>query len=65
MAKRKDESYQDYRDRAIDTISPSFCGAKWHKWWDHMVNTAMYLRSTYGASFTTENNNNYQMLLRL
>jgi len=30
MPKRPDESYQDYRDRAIDSVSPSFCGAKWY-----------------------------------
>jgi hypothetical protein len=30
MAKRPNESYQDYRDRAINPISPSFCGAKWY-----------------------------------
>jgi hypothetical protein len=30
MPKKQGESYQEYRDRAIDTISPSFCGAKWY-----------------------------------
>ena len=30
MFKKHDESYQDYRDRALDSISPSFCGAKWY-----------------------------------
>lgn len=30
MPKRKDETYLEYRDRAIDSISPSFCGAKWY-----------------------------------
>lgn len=30
MPKKQDESYQQYRDRAIDSISPSFCGAKWY-----------------------------------
>jgi organic radical activating enzyme len=29
IAKRIDETYQEYRDRAINSISPSFCGAKW------------------------------------
>ena len=28
--KKSDESYQEYRDRAINSISPSFCGAKWY-----------------------------------
>jgi organic radical activating enzyme len=28
--KKGDESYQEYRDRAINSISPSFCGAKWY-----------------------------------
>jgi hypothetical protein len=30
MAKRPEETYQEYRDRAINPISPSFCGAKWY-----------------------------------
>jgi hypothetical protein len=30
MAKQPSESYTDYRDRAINSISPSFCGAKWY-----------------------------------
>jgi len=30
MPKRKEESLVEYRDRVIDTISPSFCGAKWY-----------------------------------
>lgn len=30
MPKRQAESYQEYRDRMLDTISPSFCGAKWY-----------------------------------
>ena len=30
IAKKQDESYQEYRDRAINPISPSFCGAKWY-----------------------------------
>ena len=28
--KDKDETYQEYRDRVVDPISPSFCGAKWY-----------------------------------
>jgi hypothetical protein len=28
--KRKTETYQEYRDRVINPISPSFCGAKWY-----------------------------------
>jgi pyruvate-formate lyase-activating enzyme len=30
MPKQNTESYQEYRDRAINPISPSFCGAKWY-----------------------------------
>ena len=30
FAKKGEESYQEYRDRAINSISPSFCGAKWY-----------------------------------
>lgn len=30
IAKKDSESYQEYRDRVIDQISPSFCGAKWY-----------------------------------
>lgn len=30
FAKKDDESYQEYRDRAINVVSPSFCGAKWY-----------------------------------
>lgn len=28
--KKQNETYQEYRDRVIDSISPSFCGAKWY-----------------------------------
>jgi hypothetical protein len=30
MPKKTDETYVEYRNRAIDSISPSFCGAKWY-----------------------------------
>lgn len=30
FAKKGDESYQEYRDRAINSVSPAFCGAKWY-----------------------------------
>lgn len=30
IAKKHDESYLDYRDRVVNDISPSFCGAKWY-----------------------------------
>ena len=30
MFKNAKESFQEYRDRVIDQISPSFCGAKWY-----------------------------------
>ena len=30
FAKKDNESYAEYRDRAIDSITPSFCGAKWY-----------------------------------
>lgn len=30
MSKLQNESYQDYRDRVINPISPTFCGAKWY-----------------------------------
>jgi organic radical activating enzyme len=30
MPKKQDESLTEYRDRVIDTISPSYCGAKWY-----------------------------------
>jgi organic radical activating enzyme len=30
MAKNRDESYRQYRDRVVDPISGSFCGAKWY-----------------------------------
>ena len=30
IAKNNDESYIEYRDRAINKISQSFCGAKWY-----------------------------------
>lgn len=43
MPKRPHESYQDYRDRMIDTISPSFCGAKWY-------NATIWLGSGTNAS---------------
>ena len=28
--KKNNESYQEYRDRVVDAISPTFCGAKWY-----------------------------------
>lgn len=30
MAKKHNETNQEYRDRVINPISPSFCGAKWY-----------------------------------
>ena len=30
FAKKENESYAEYRERAIDSISPAFCGAKWY-----------------------------------
>lgn len=30
FAKKENETFQEYRDRAIDSLSPSFCGAKWY-----------------------------------
>ncbi len=30
FSKKWDETYQEYRDRVINPISPSFCGAKWY-----------------------------------
>ena len=29
MPKKHNESLVEYRDRVVDSISPSFCGAKW------------------------------------
>jgi hypothetical protein len=29
-AKKDDETHQEYRDRVIDKLSASFCGAKWY-----------------------------------
>lgn len=43
MAKLPKESYQEYRDRAINPISPSFCGAKWY-------NATVWLGSGTNAS---------------
>jgi organic radical activating enzyme len=30
FAKKENETYVEYRDRSINAISPSFCGAKWY-----------------------------------
>lgn len=30
MAKLPTETYQEYRDRVVNSLSPSFCGAKWY-----------------------------------
>lgn len=30
MSKKQDETYREYRDRVVDPISGSFCGAKWY-----------------------------------
>ena len=29
-SKRNNETFQEYRDRAVNSLSPSFCGAKWY-----------------------------------
>ncbi len=41
--KRKTETYQEYRDRVINPISPSWCGAKWY-------NATIWLNSGTTAS---------------
>jgi pyruvate-formate lyase-activating enzyme len=41
--KKPNESYQEWRDRVIDKISPSFCGAKWY-------NATIWLNSGSTAS---------------
>ena len=43
MTKLNTESYQEYRDRIINPISPSFCGAKWY-------NATVWLGSGTNAS---------------
>ena len=43
ISKKKDESYQQWRDRTINKISPSFCGAKWY-------NATIWLNSGSTAS---------------
>ena len=30
FSKKENESYVEYRDRSVNSISPSFCGAKWY-----------------------------------
>lgn len=30
FAKKEKETYTEYRDRSVNSISPSFCGAKWY-----------------------------------
>jgi organic radical activating enzyme len=30
FGKKENETYQEYRERSINSISPSFCGAKWY-----------------------------------
>jgi hypothetical protein len=30
IAKKHDESYVEYRDRVVNKVSKSFCGAKWY-----------------------------------
>ena len=30
FGKKWDETYQEYRERSVNSISPSFCGAKWY-----------------------------------
>jgi organic radical activating enzyme len=30
FSKKEGESYQEYRERSVNSISPSFCGAKWY-----------------------------------
>ena len=43
LDKKPNESYQQWRDRVIDKISPSFCGAKWY-------NATIWLNSGSTAS---------------
>ena len=42
-AKRPNETHQEYRDRVINKLSPSFCGAKWY-------NATIWLNSGSTAS---------------
>ena len=30
ISKKQDETYREYRDRVVNNISRSFCGAKWY-----------------------------------
>lgn len=30
MAKKADESNQEYTDRAVNSVSPTYCGAKFY-----------------------------------
>ena len=30
ISKKYNETYPEYRDRLLDKLSPSFCGAKWY-----------------------------------
>tara|TARA_R100000005_G_C4999181_1_gene205886 strand:+ start:384 stop:1931 length:1548 start_codon:yes stop_codon:yes gene_type:complete len=43
MPKKPKETYQEYRDRKIDSVSPSFCAAKWY-------NATVWLNSGTNAS---------------
>ena len=45
IAKKHDESYQEYRDRVVNKVSPAFCGAKWYNatiWLGHGQTTSCH-----------------------
>lgn len=74
MAKRPNESYQQYRDRAVDSISPSFCGAKWYNatvWLGSGTNASCHHPPAHKipldelkVSYKALHNTNYKKLVR-
>jgi hypothetical protein len=74
MAKKPNETYQQYRDRAIDSISPSFCGAKWYNatvWLGSGTNASCHHPPAHKipleelqVSYKALHNTNYKKLVR-
>lgn len=74
MAKRPNETYQEYRERAINSISPSFCGAKWYNatvWLGSGTNASCHHPPAHKipldelkVSYKALHNTNYKKLVR-
>ena len=74
FSKRENETFQEYRDRAINPISSSFCGAKWYNatiWLGNGVTTSCHHPPAHKIpieelkrNYTAIHNTKYKKLVR-